>query len=148
MKKPGLLDPGLKRSGEQDTTPPASSFLLVVAHPLAVIGDVVVPVGPNYVISLAAIDLVSPVAVAHVYVVAPLLGLHVISVITVPLGIDIVVAAPTDNVIIIRGLIERVVFILKERRSLTQTTGTVKDVCPRWCCYSQRCYNHYRQQKF
>jgi hypothetical protein len=113
------------------TRAPSRAVVLAVAHPLAVVGDVVVPVGSNYVTSLTAIDPVPPVAIAHVYEVTALLGLHAVSVPPEALGKDVVGCSPADDEVVERRFKERVVICLKAFRDLTATTETLKDGCRR-----------------
>ena len=101
-KAGAVRDPGLKALRRAGYLP--ASFALAVAHPLTVVGDVVVPVSPNHVASLTAVDRVPPVAVAHVYEVAPLLCVHAVAIPPEALSIDVVVASPSDNVVVKWGL--------------------------------------------
>ena len=90
------------------TRAPSRAVVLAVAHPLAVVGDVVVPVGPNHVASLTAIDSVPSVAIAHVYKIVSLLGVHNVAVPVNQLGEDVVSASGADDAL---GCLESLVAV-------------------------------------
>jgi hypothetical protein len=74
-----------------------------------------VPVGPNHVASLTAIDSVPTVAIAHIYEIAPLLGVHYVAVTINQLGQNIVGASGADDAL----------WYLKSLAAVSALVGTV-----------------------